>query len=57
MVVQGRVEVVGDDSPNEQTVVYDIAEYICRNEKCLKHNRLIGEERNQIYPTQGGDTA
>ena len=56
MIWESRTEVTGDSSPQEQTQVWTVLRYRCRNPNCPSCERgtVIGEDRVRIYP-EGGE--
>lgn len=52
-IMASRVEVIGDDSPEKQTEVYQVLVYQCRNPQCDCFERDIGEEKIRTYPETG----
>jgi len=44
--------VQGDDSPDTQTVVALVQEFVCRNPRCAQCGEVIGTAEHTLYPTQ-----
>ena len=51
-VERNVTRVTGDKSPTEQTVVYSVNVYACRNPNCPMYMKTLGEDSIQIYPTE-----
>lgn len=49
-IMTTRTEVMGDDTPEAQTEVFQVLGYQCRNPQCERFERDVGEEKIRIYP-------
>lgn len=50
MITNRTIEVTGDDTPKEQTEVYNVLTFACRNSKCSECGKEKQSVRNRIYP-------
>ena len=50
MIQAAETQVTGDSTPEEQTEVWTVLRYVCRNPACNEHQKEIGQSRSRIYP-------
>lgn len=54
MIRSSRQEVEGDQSPDTQTMVFEVQELICPNAQantpCPNRGKVVCEVRHQVYP-------
>ena len=43
-----RVEVEGDNSPDTETRVYRVLDFVCRNPQCAHCGEKVGETKTKI---------
>ena len=48
----GWVEVSGDDRPDTATRVVRVQQLLCRNPRCPKKDREVGQARCVLYPPE-----
>lgn len=55
MIREAETQVTGDSSPEEQTEVWTVLRYVCRNPACpaCQNETVVGETRSRIYPVEG----
>jgi len=47
-IQKGYIDVSGDQSPDEDTVVLYVQELCCRNPNCPNFNRIVNKIKNKI---------
>ena len=48
-IARAKIVVEGDDSPERETKVYTVQEFVCRNPACECCGQTVGEARHRIY--------
>lgn len=49
-IVSTRQEVIGDESPDQQTEVFTLQELACRNKACPNYEKVMASVKTKIYP-------
>lgn len=47
-IMESGYEVSGDTSPNTKTRLFAVLKFHCRNPKCPRYGKEIGEERSEV---------
>ena len=45
-----EIVVEGDESPETETKVFNVAHYLCRNKACSEYGCEVGTDKTQMYP-------
>lgn len=48
-IKETRTEVVGDESPDTPTRVYQVQDMICANENCINCGRVLDTRKHLLY--------